>query len=75
MKITLTGLTAELFQTSELETSSHSTVKEVKEELLRLKPELAEKAVMIAINKKLAKESDKIREEDQILVFHPYAGG
>ena len=75
MKITLTGLSADLFQVNEMETPSFSTVKEVKQELIRLKPELAQRAMMVAVNNRLAGDLGEINEGDQVLVFHPYAGG
>ena len=75
MKIKLTGLSAELFQSSEIETAPFLTVKELKEELKRLKPGLTEMAMMVAVNDKLVEDSGRIGNKDKVLIFHPFAGG
>ncbi|MBE0655900.1 MAG: MoaD/ThiS family protein, partial [Bacteroidales bacterium] len=51
------------------------TVRELKEELKRLKPGLAERVMMVSVNDKLVEDSGRIENKDKVLIFHPFAGG
>jgi molybdopterin converting factor small subunit len=75
MMVKLSGLSAELFQTTDLEINPALTVKEVKNELFRLQPGLSSYTVLLAVNEKLKGDSYTLGDGDRILVFHPYAGG
>ncbi len=76
MKIILTGYSAELFNSSELNVDEKLTrVSELKDYLLSRKSELSDHHTAIAVNSAVAKDSDKLKETDRILVFHPFSGG
>ena len=76
MKIILTGYSAELFNASELNIDEKITVvSELKSYLISRESELSNHHTVIAINSMLSKDSDALKLNDDILVFHPYSGG
>lgn len=76
MKISLSGYSAELFKASELSIDEKiSNVSELKKYLISRKSELSNHHTAVAINSILAKDSDALKLDDDILIFHPYSGG
>ncbi|MFW5645107.1 MAG: MoaD/ThiS family protein [Bacteroidota bacterium] len=76
MKIILTGISAELFKTAEVKiTKEVSSVSELRNHLFSLEPKLSDHHTAFAVNSVLAKDSDRLKKEDRIMVFHPFSGG
>lgn len=76
MRIILTGYSAELFNSSELNVDEKlSRVSDLKKYLISRKSQLSDHHTAIAVNSALAKDSDDLKETDKIIVFHPYSGG
>ncbi|MFW5821621.1 MAG: MoaD/ThiS family protein [Bacteroidota bacterium] len=76
MKIQLSGISAEVFNSEYLETERKlNRVSDLKKYLLSKKPELSSSDTRVSINSILAEEGSELKDEDIILVFHPYAGG
>jgi len=76
MKIHLSGISAEVFNSAYLETDVKlNKVSDLKKYLISKKPELSSSDTRVSINSILAEEGADLKDEDIILVFHPYAGG
>jgi molybdopterin converting factor small subunit len=75
MKITLTGITAELVDSGDLDVSSLKNVEDLKNQLLLRAPELHNYKIKVAVNSVLAEERQTLDQEDEVFVFNAYAGG
>lgn len=75
MKITLTGIIAELVDSGDLDVSSLKNVEDLKHQLLMKAPELHNYKLKVAVNSVLAEERQILDLEDKVFVFSAYAGG
>jgi len=78
IKILLFGITTDLLETSsiELELSDHSTVTNLKTELVNTYPKLATlQSYAVAVNETYAEENQVLKPNDIVAIIPPVSGG
>ena len=77
IKIKYFGMLSECCGKSEenREVSEDTSLSELKNELLRTYPTLAEKQYKIAVNQKISDGDEDLSEGDEIALLPPFAGG
>jgi molybdopterin converting factor small subunit len=75
MKVKLTGIAADLYGSNELEVNGISRVDQLNNSLKSHIKGLDNYTYKISVNNKLAPDELELSEQDQVIVFNPFAGG
>lgn len=76
MKIGLTGITAQLLKTTELDYQGVKTKAGLLKELYAREPALANYLIQLSVNETIAtKDNVSFKESDKVLIFSAFAGG
>ena len=75
IKILLFGILSTLAKTQELEYTDIFSIKELKHKLFQQYPELKPYQFQIYVNQQAVKETQILKEGDEIALIPPFAGG
>ncbi len=76
LRIKYFGMTAEAIGVTEVELSENfSTVKELRDVLLRKHPKLSEINFMIAVNQEIVGDNHDLIGNEEVALLPPFAGG
>ena len=75
MKISLSGLAAEILQTESVEYTDTKDVKTLLKVLQAKSKILGSAKLYVTINEDLADKKQTFKESDEVFVFNPFAGG
>ena len=75
MKISLSGLAAEILQTENIEYTDTRDVKTLLKVLQAKSKTLGSSKLYVTIKEDLVDEKQTFKESDEVFVFNPFAGG
>lgn len=75
MEIKVFGQLIDVFGAENISTETSENVEELKDDLVKRFPALAEKTFVVAVNRKVVHENISLTDKEEIALLPPFSGG